>query len=387
MDFDLSDEQRELQERATALAASFKDQAAGWDESDDAPYKQIFERVGEAGLFGIAMPEEYGGKGGGAVEYLIVVEALFRHAQSWLPPEPVFCTSGPGPSMLLLGDEPVKKKYLRDIVAGRRACNIALTEPDAGSALTHLKTSAVKHGDDYILNGEKSFLTGSNVNDLNSTFVRFDDIPGAKGIGAIVVDAQLDGVTVERGPTFIGDRGIAHGNMTLEDVRVPAENLIVGPGQFARLMTAFNLERLHNCGFWLGFSQAAYDEAAKYVQQREAFGRQIVEFQAVYHALADMSVQIEALRLLSYRAAAGAIEGRFPQLHEVTQAKLFGATIGPQISLKALELHGGYGVTTDYAIQRIHRDCVTNVVAGGAPAVLRNGIAAGLFPGRRFPQA
>jgi butyryl-CoA dehydrogenase len=386
MDFTLTPDQLDLQQRAVAVAESFAGEVRAWDESDDAPYAEIFARVGEAGLFGIAMPEQFGGKGGGAVEYLLVVEALFRYAQSWLPPEPVFCTSGPGPSMLLLGDAPVQEKYLHEIVAGRRACNIALTEPDAGSALTHLATTAVKDGDDYILNGSKSFLTGSNVNTLNSTFVRFDDIPGAKGIGAIVVDAEMDGVTVERGPTFIGDRGIAHGNMTLEDVRVPVENLIVGPGQFARLMTAFNLERLHNCGFWLGFSQAAYDEAAKYVQEREAFGRRTIEFQAVYHALADMSVQIEALRLLAYRAAANAIEGRFPPLHEVTQAKLFGATVGPQISLKALELHGGYGVTTDYPIQRIHRDCVTNVVAGGAPAVLRNGIAAGLFPDRRFPQ-
>jgi alkylation response protein AidB-like acyl-CoA dehydrogenase len=386
MDFTLTDAQRELQERAAALALTFKDSAREWDETDYAPYPEIFERVGEAGLFGIAMPEEYGGKGGGAVEYLLVVEALFRHSQSWLPPEPVFCTSGPGPSMLLLGDEPVQEKYLHEIVSGRRACNIALTEPDAGSALTHLKTTAVKDGEDYLLTGEKSFLTGSNVNDLNATFVRFDEIPGAKGIGAIVVDADSPGVEVDRGPTFVGDRGIAHGNMRLTEVRVPKENLIVGPGQFARLMTAFNLERLHNCGFWLGFSQAAYDEAARYVQEREVFGRPEVEFQAVYHALADMSVQIEALRLLAYKAAAGAIEGRFPPLHEVTQAKLFGATVGPQITLKALELHGGYGVTTDYAIQRIHRDCITNVVAGGAPAVLRNGIAAGLFPGRRFPQ-
>jgi alkylation response protein AidB-like acyl-CoA dehydrogenase len=386
VDYTLTDDQLDLQRRAAAVAESFAGEVRGWDESDDAPYGEIFARVGEAGLFGIAMPEEFGGRGGGAIEYLLVVEALFRYSQSWLPPEPVFCTSGPGPSMLLLGDEPVQEKYLHEIVAGRRACNIALTEPEAGSALTHLKTTAVRDGDEFILNGAKSYLTGSNVNTLNSTFVRFDDIPGARGIGAIVVDSEIDGVTVERGPTFIGDRGIAHGNMTLTDVRVPVENLIVGPGQFARLMTAFNLERLHNCGFWLGFSQAAYDEAAKYVQEREAFGRQTIEFQAVYHALADMSVQIEALRLLAYRAAANAIEGRFPPLLEVTQAKLFGATVGPQISLKALELHGGYGVTTDYPIQRIHRDCVTNVVAGGAPAVLRNGIAAGLFPERRFPQ-
>jgi butyryl-CoA dehydrogenase len=289
--------------------------------------------------------------------------------------------------MLLLGEDAVKEKYLSDVIAGRRACNIALTEPDAGSALTHLRTSATPDGArGFVVNGTKSYVTGSNVNDLNATFVRFDGVSGAKGIGALVVDTEMSGVTVERGPTFIGDRGINHGDLKLEDVRVPAENVIIGPGQFARLMTAFNLERLHNCGFWLGFSQAAYDETARYVQEREAFGRPIIEFQAVYHALADMSVQIEALRLLAYRAAASAIEGRFPPLAEVTQAKLFGATVGPQITLKALELHGGYGVTTDYAIQRIHRDCVTNVVAGGAPAVLRNGIAAALFPGRRFSQ-
>lgn len=386
MDFELDSAQLDLQKRAQAVGDAFRDEARGWDESDDAPYAEIFDRVGAAGLLGVAMPVEYGGQGGGALEYLIVVEALFRHAQSWLPPEPVFCTSGPGPSMLLLGDEPVKEKYLRDIVAGRRACNIALTEPDAGSALTHLETTAVRDGDSFVLNGTKSFVTGSNVNDLNATFVRFDDIPGARGIGAVVVDAKTAGVRVERGPTFVGDRGIAHGNLVLTDVRVPAEDVIVGPGRFAQLMTAFNLERLHNCGFWLGFSEAAYDEAARHVERREAFGRPIVEFQAVYHSLADMWVQIEALRLLAHRAAAGAIDGRFPRLAEVTQAKLFGATIGPQISLKAMELHGGYGATMDYAIQRIHRDCVTNVVAGGAPAVLRNGVAAGLFPHRKFPQ-
>lgn len=386
MKFELSDSQKALQARAEALGNSFREEARAWDESDKAPYGEIFERVREADLLGVAMPREYGGKGGGAVDYLIVVEALFRHAQSWLPPEPVFCTSGPGPAMFLLGDDAVKEKYLHDIVAGRRACNIALTEPEAGSALTHLTTTAERDGDHFVLNGTKSYVTGSDVNDLNATFVRFDDVPGAKGIGAVVVETTMAGVRLERGPTFIGDRGIAHGNLILEDVRVPAENVIVGPGQFARLMTAFNLERLHNCGFWLGFSQAAYDEASTYTQKREAFGKPLIEFQTVYHSLADMWVQIEALRLLAYRAASGAIDGRFPQLAEVTQAKLFGATIGPQITLKAMELHGGYGVTTDFAIQRIHRDCVTNVVAGGAPSVLRNGVAAGLFPHRRFPQ-
>jgi len=341
MNFELSTEQRELQHRAAEVGASLRDEARGWDETDRAPYREIFDRMAAADLLGVAMPTEYGGKGGDAIDYLIVVEALFRHAQSWLPPEPVFCTSGPGPSMLLLGDSAVKEKYLYDIVSGRRACNIALTEPTAGSALTHLATTATRDGDELILDGTKNFLTGSGVNDLNATFVRFDDIPGARGIGAVVVETSMPGVRIEPGPTFIGDRGIAHGDMVLEGVRVPAENVIVGPGQFARLMTAFNLERLHNCGFWLGFSQAAYDEAATYTQRRQAFGKSIIDFQSVYHSLADMWVQIEALRLLAYRAAANAIDGRFPKLSEVTQAKLFGATIGPQISLKAMELHGG----------------------------------------------
>ena len=387
MDFNLTPEQQDLQARAEKLGRSFAEDARGWDESDEAPYREIFERVGAEGLFGIAMPKEYGGQGGGALEYLIVVEALFRYAQSWLPSEPVFCTSGPGPSMFLLGDEAVKEKYLHDIVAGRRACNIALTEPDAGSALTHLTTTAVRDGETFIVNGHKSFLTGSNVNDLNATFVRFDDAPGAKGIGAVVVEASMPGVEVRRGPVFIGDRGIHHGDMVLTDVRVPAENVIVGPGQFARLMTAFNLERLHNCGFWLGFSQAAYDEAAAYTQRREAFGKAINRFsvglsQSRRHVGPDRGAEAAGLpsRCIGDRGAVP--ETGRGNAGEVIRCHRRAAD-HPQS-------HGtarGLRPDNDFAIQRIHRDCVTNVVAGGAPAVLRNGVAAGLFPDRRFPQA
>ena len=386
MDFNLTPAQLDLQQRAAEAGAEFREQARAWDERDEAPYREIFDRMGELGFFALTMPTEHGGQGLTALDYFVATEALFRHSQSWLCCEPLFCTSGPGPSMLLLGDNGVQEKYLPDIVAGRRGCNIALTEPGHGSALTHLETTARRDGDHFILSGSKNYVTGALVNDLHAVFVRFDDIPGARGIGAVVVEDGLEGVTTERGPRFIGDRGIPHGDITLVDAVVPAENLIVGPGQFGRLMSAFNMERLHNCAFWLGFSEAAYDEAAKYVQRREAFGKQLLDFQAVYHALAEMWTNIEAHRLLCYRAAATAAEGRFPDPQMVTIAKLFGAVNGPQITLKALELHGGYGVTTDFPIQRIHRDAITNVVAGGAPAVLRNGIAAGLFPDRKFPQ-
>lgn len=386
MNFELTPEQQDLQERALAAGREFRDRCGRWDAEDDAPYREVFDRMGELGFFGLTMPQELGGQGGTALDYLLATAAIFRSSQTWLCCEPLFCTSGPGPSMILLGDDAVREKYLPDIVAGRRGCNIALTEPKHGSALTHLETTARADGDHFVVTGEKSFVTGAQVNDLHAVFVRFDGLPGAKGIGALIVEDGTPGVEVRRGPTFVGDRGIPHGDLHLVEARVPAENVIVGAGQFGRLMTAFNMERLHNTAFWLGAAEAAYDEAAAYVQERHAFGRPVIEFQSVYHDLADMWVNIEALRLLAYRAAATAIEGRFPRPMEVTVAKLFGATIGPQATLKSLELHGGYGVTADYPIQRIHRDAISNVVAGGAPALLRNGIAAGLFPDRRFPQ-
>jgi butyryl-CoA dehydrogenase len=288
--------------------------------------------------------------------------------------------------MVLLGEDRVQDKYLPDIVAGKRGCNIALTEPAHGSDLTHLETTAVRDGDHYVLNGHKSYVTGAVVNDLHAVFVRFDGILGAKGIGAVIVEDTMDGVRVERGPRFVGDRGIPHGDLIFTDARVPVENLLIGPGKFGRLMRAFNMERLHNCAFWLGASEAAFDEAVRHVRSRQAFGKALIDFQSVYHDLADMWTQIEAHRLLTYRAAATADEGRFPDPQLVTIAKLFGATMGPQITLKSLELHGGYGVNMDYPIQRIHRDAISNVVAGGAPAVLRNSIAAGMFPDLRFPQ-
>src|SRR5207253_7601525 len=134
------------------------------------------------------------------------------------------------------------------------------------------------------------------------------------------------------------------------------ENLVAGPGHFARLMTAFNMERMHNSSYSLGFAAAAFDEAVKYAEQRKSFGREIIEFQATYHALADMWVQIEAHRLLTYRAASTAIDGHFPQALDVSVSKLFGASMLPGLTLKALELHGGDGTTFEYPIQRIHRE-------------------------------
>ncbi len=387
MDFQLSADQRALQDRALRAGRELRHEAPEWDRTNKVPYQRVVQHIADHGLLGLAMPKQYGGQGLTALEYFLVVESLFRGSQFWVVGEPVFATTGPGPSMLLLAEnEATREKFLPDIVAGRRQCAIALTEPDYGSDLTSLETTAVRDGREFIVNGFKSFVTGAVENDLYAVFTRFDDIPGHKGIGAVIIEAGTPGFTIEAGPEFVGCRGVPHGNLTMEDVRIPRENIVVGPGSFGTLMSAFNMERLHNCAFNLGMAEAAYDEAVTYVEKRQAFGRKIVEFQSVYHSLVDMWTDIEALRALAQRAASSAIDGNFPRAFETTTAKLFGARVASQITLRSLELHGGHGATTDSAIQRIHRDVVATIVAGGSPPVLRNSLAMELLPGHRFSQ-
>lgn len=387
MDFELSPRQKDIKERAFAAGLEFREAAARWDLEDGVDYRAVSDRMGELGFFGLTAPVEYGGKGGDCVDYLLAVSEAIRASGSWILGEPMFCTTGPGPSMIMLSDnEQLKQKYLRDVVTGVKGCAIALTEPGHGSDLTHLETTAVEDGDSYVINGSKSFVTGAMYNELYAIFVRFGDTPGARGIGAVIVEHDMPGVRISRGPVFLGTRSIPHGDVELTNVRIPKENLIVGAGAFARLMTAFNMERLHNCAVSLGGMLGAYDETAEHVRKREVFGRPVLEFQAVYHTLADVSVTIEAHRMLSYAAAASATDGRFPEMQKVSMAKLFGGTQVPHVTMKCLEIQGGVGVTYASVTQRLHRDAVTNVVAGGAPAVLRNAIAATLFTDRKFPQ-
>ncbi len=383
----LTAEQEEWKRRAHEAGTEFREASEQWDREDKVDYAAVAKRFGELGFFGITAPREYGGQGLTCVEYLIAMSEILRASGSWICCEPLFATSGPGPSMLMLSqNEAVREKYLRDVVTGKLGCAIALTEPDHGSDLTHLEVSATSDGDGWIINGHKNYVTGAMHNELYAIFVRFDGIPGPRGIGAVVVHKDTPGFSMIKGPEFIGVRGIPHGDVFLDNVRVGPDDLIVGPGQFANLMQAFNMERLHNCGASLGLMMAAFDETSEHVQQRHQFGRPVIEFQSVYHALVDISITIDAHRLLAFEAARGAIDGRYPQMEAVSKAKLFGGTNVPLVTMKCLELMGGVGVTYDRLTQRLHRDAVTNVVAGGAPSVLRNSIASQIFPGIKFPQ-
>ena len=283
-------------------------------------------------------------------------------------------------------NEAVKKKYLPDIVAGRAGVAISISEPDFGSDMSSLETTAIRDGDEFVITGQKKWITGAIVNSLYATFVRFDETPGARGIGAVLVERGTPGFEMQKGPTFVGSRGVPHGDIQYNDVRVPAENLLFGPGHFGTLMRAFNIERLHNAACSLGSAEAAFDEALAYTQSREQFGRKIVEFQAVYHDLADMWTAIEASRYLLYKAASTTQDGKMPEPMDVTIAKYVANNMLFDVSARCVQLQGAYGTTTESFGQRIHRDSLVNKVAGGSVQVLRNVIAGQLMPDRKFPQ-
>ena len=388
MDFNLSPSQEALKAKAREVGLQWRDQYRQWDADDAAPYDDVVASLRDAGLLGLTIPKEYGGKGGDALDYAIVVEELIRTSRCWILGEGPFATTGPGPSMILLAeDERTRQKYLPAIVSGQIGCAIALTEPNHGSDLTDLETTAVADGDHFIINGHKRFITGSPHNELYAVFARFGDVPGARGVGCVLVEKGTPGCELLKGAEWVGVRGLPHGEVILTDCRIPKENVVRAGGNFRELMTGFNMERLHNSIYSLALAGIAYDEALAYVENRKSFGKDIIQYQSVYHDLVDMYLAIEAQRLLTWRAAATADDGVFPRVLEASLSKLHGSQMAPQIALTGVKLHGGDGVTMDFPVQNVLRDAATAMVAGGAPAVLKNAIAAQLYPHRRFSQA
>ena len=219
MDFNFSPSQLALKAAAHEVGLRWRGEYAKWDAEDESPYDEIVASLRDAGLLGLTIPREYGGKGCDALDYAIVVEELIRTSRSWILGEGPFSTTGPGPSMILLSeDDRTRQKYLPSIVSGHIGCAIALTEPTHGSDLTDLETTAVPDGDHFIINGHKRFITGSPHNELYAVFARFDSIPGARGVGCVLVEKGTPGCEVLRGVRWFGCRGLPHGEVLLSIV-------------------------------------------------------------------------------------------------------------------------------------------------------------------------
>ena len=341
------------------------------------------KRLASLDLLGITLPEEHGGGGRPLLDALLVIEEVAKVSQ--LAAFPIFeASTGPARVVELFGTEEQRARFLPRVVQGDVTIAVAISEPDAGSAATDMTTSITSDGDEFVVRGTKRWSSGAGHAEQYLVYGRVDGAPGASGIGAVIVDRDLPGVSFGAQERMMGFHGIASADMFLDDVRVPTENLIVREGGFARLFTAFSIERLGNTTMSLAICQAALDRVTRYVQERQQFGRLIVEFQLVQATLADMIIQTEAARLLLHRAAANAGRGA-PNALEASIAKCFANEAAKRVSDSAMQLLGGYGYTEEYEVERLHRDSHGWAIAGGTPNMQRIRIVSE-YLGRRFEQ-
>lgn len=382
--FELTEEQRDLRDLAAKVAAEqYAPHAREWDAQREHLPQAERRRLADLGLLALTLPEEYGGGGRPLLDALIVIEELAKASPvaAW----PVFeASTGPARVLHLFGTEEQKKRYLPAVASGETTIAVSISEPDAGSAATDATTSARIEGDEVVINGTKRWCSGAGFAEKYLVYARFDNQRGAGGIGAILVDKDAPGLEFGPQEELMGFRGIGSADMFLTDVRVPVDDIIVPKGGFRTLFTAFSVERLGNSTMSLAIGQTALDRTARYVQERKQFGKDIIEFQAIQAALADMIVQVDAARLLIYRAAAGAGTGA-PETLEASVAKCFANEMAKKVSDLAIQLHGGYGYSAEYEVERLHRDAHGWALAGGTPTMQRTRIASE-YLGRRFDQ-
>jgi alkylation response protein AidB-like acyl-CoA dehydrogenase len=384
--FELSAQQEEIRRSAREFGETWAPMATEIDRTDTAPVDDMVRHTVQLGLSGLTIPTEHGGRGLSAIEFALAVEEACRAMKSWMAGDILFATTCTGPSVIMIsGNETASARYLPPIASGELTAAIALSEPNHGSAVTDLETSAIVRGDELVLNGQKRFITGAPIYDVYVVFVRLDDIPGMNGIAAVVVEKGTTGFTLGDGPEYMGSRGSPHGELYFDDCRIPKDNLLIGAGSFPTLMQAFNMERLYIAALCLGLAQGAFDEAVAYSGQREQFGRPVNEFQAVYHLIAEMWTQIESVRYLTYKAALTARDGKFPHPLDVSLAKLHAADMGRDVCWKAMQVLGGNGLVTGFPPERCFRDAIVSSIAGGTMQVLKNTIAAQVL-GKRLDQ-
>ena len=384
MDFQLNEEQKMLKKMVHELAEKeLRPTVAEWQDAGEwFPQKHI-DKMAELGLLGLALPVEYGGQGGTALDAILAIEELARisPACAW----PVFeAAVGPVRIIEQFGTEEQKQKYIPPVCRGEFSVAAGMTEPEAGSALTDLTTRAVLKGDHYVINGGKRFVSGGGRANVYLSHVRISEKKGAKGIGALIIDKDMPGFSFGKQEQFMGAVGTPSCDLIFEDCLVPKENLLLKEGEFGKLMTGFGMERCGNSTLCLGIAQGALEEAMAYSQQRKQWGKEICEFQAIQFMLAEMAVKIEATRFLVYRAVTNAGKG-LPDPLEATLAKCMANEMVREVTGKAVQLFGGYGYSKDYPIERMFRDSWGWGIAGGTIEMQKITIASRLL-NRRFDQ-
>jgi alkylation response protein AidB-like acyl-CoA dehydrogenase len=316
--------------------------------------RQLIARAGEAGFLGISVPEEYGGTGGDMIMISILSEELVRVCAG-IGVGLFGVILGPG-GIVKLGTEEQKKKYLPQAIKGEKVFSLGITEPNAGSDVGAIETTAKKDGDYYIINGRKIFITNGTFADYVFIAAYTDKSKGYGGMAMFIVDTKLPGFEVTRKLDKLGHRSTETAELLLEDVHVHKDDLLGDPETgFLNIMELLDGGRIIVASRALGIAVAAYEAAFKYAKDRVQFGRPISKFQVTRFKIARMAMELDAARLLIYRAAWMVKQG-MKCTKEVSMAKLFASEVCERITAEALQIHGGYGYITEFPVERYYRD-------------------------------
>lgn len=384
MDFQLTADQRQLRDTARQFATKEMAAVARELEEKDQPLTRAHvRRYAEMGFLGVNVAEDLGGLGLGNLEALLVIEEFAKVSPAVAFPIFESCV-GPVRAVEHFAGAKLTRRVVPEVCKGNLIVAVAMSEPDAGSALTDLKTKARVDGDSIVVDGQKRWCSGGGHAEGYVVYCRLSDAPGARGIGAVYVEKDRAGVRFGARERLMGFRGIPSADIFFDSVRVPAENLVVPAGGFKKLMEAFDLERCGNATMCLGVAQAAFDTALTYVQERKQFGKPLVDFQAVQLKLAEMAMRLEASRLLIWRAAVNAEQG-LPSILDSSLAKCFANEMVREVAGAALQVMGAYGYSKEFAVERMLRDGWGWGIAGGAIDIQKVNIASALI-GRRFDQ-
>jgi alkylation response protein AidB-like acyl-CoA dehydrogenase len=387
MSHHLTPEQEALRAEARELAQGpIAARAAETDRSEQYPWDNV-AALAEAGLMGMTIPESLGGRGLGFVETALVVEEMARVC-GVTGRIVVEGNMGAISALMFYGSEAQKKMAAELVLAGDKPA-ICITEPGAGSAASEMTTRADKRGNGYVVNGGKHWITGGGVSRLHFVFARVYDEKGVEqGIGGfLALRDQTPGLSIGAREPTMGLRGIPETEILFQDMEVPEDMVVLPPGGFRRgfadLMTAYNSQRVGAASVALGLAQGAYDLALDYAREREQFGRPIYEFQGLQWILADMSIGLEAARLLIHQAAASA--NPFPDATLAAQAKVFASEMAIGVCNDALQVFGARGYSRNLPLERMARDARMFTIGGGTAQILRTLIASRILQ-RKLPQ-
>jgi alkylation response protein AidB-like acyl-CoA dehydrogenase len=374
MDFDLTQDQISIRDMVRDVARKeIAPHAKDWDERQHFP-REIFTQLGELGLLGILVPEEYGGAGLGYVEYVTVLEELGAADGGVclsVAAHNSLCTN----HLFHFGSEALKREFVPKLATGEWIGAWGLTEPEAGSDAGGTRTTAVPDGDEWVLNGSKNFITHASVGNCAVVMARTSREGSHHGISAFFVPFDRPGVSPGKKENKLGMRCSDTSSLVLESCRIPAGYLIGEEGDgFVQSMKILDGGRISIAALALGIARGALDAALEYSTVREQFGRQLSSFQAIRHKLADMATEVDAARLLTWRAAVRKDRGEETTL-ESAMAKVYASEVSVRVAEEAIQIHGGYGYTKDYPVERAWRDSKLCTIGEGTSEIQRLVIA------------